>query len=788
MKNMRIKALVLATTMLLSTVVSVGATDYSETFSDMPDASYWSAEALTAAIDNGLIQGNDGQINPEGNLTRAEMATIMNRALSTSRKADVSDFSDVTTSDWYYEEIQKAVFMGAFTGNGNGTMGADSAITREEAFVVLARVILGTTSDYSSLEQFTDEDEISEWAKSSLAFMVENGYVNGADGELNPQDNITREEFAQVMMNVVSVYSDESVIEDTVIDGNIVLTNEDITLTNVTINGDLIIADSVDNGDVYLDNVTINGRLVARGGGSNSIILSLTTVVANGISASKNVKGDEVEQELDDVAPVNIVYQNEEPVDLNVFGNTVATITGIFNTATAVDGTSTTTLKEGTVSESVVIEETATGSDFIIETGVTVSTVDVSAADASISGAGEVLNVVITEDSASVGLTIGGTLIVATIEIAAPEATVTVAESAVVETVKSTETATGSSVTVAGEASVAAVEVAAVEATVTVTETATVETVTKTETATGSSLAVSGTANVATVETYAESSVVEVSESGTIGSTTAYADNVELKSDDTATFTEVVVEGNDVSVNANASNVTVSDSSTGTTSGDTTLESGTTTEVVKPEETTTEDTTTEDTTTEDTTTEDDTTTDDSTSSGGSSSTSYTYYLEINFDKNDGEVSNYLKAKQSGSTATLVSEMISMTDGEMDSFIAVGDDSSYNTILMPILMQYVNDTALVADLQEALLTMLEASDDQDALELVVCEDGVFAADSDVEGIAISITSDSGDLVRLLTTSTTARSVRTDEIVVTFEVYDEYSEVTDVYVLTVSMYRN
>lgn len=99
-------ALVLLIGMTPISAFAASDTTESRGFSDMPNN--WSTEALQHAVDNGLMNGSDGKLNPKGNLTRAEMATIIARAFNAYVEADLSAYSDVGANHWYAEYIGKA--------------------------------------------------------------------------------------------------------------------------------------------------------------------------------------------------------------------------------------------------------------------------------------------------------------------------------------------------------------------------------------------------------------------------------------------------------------------------------------------------------------------------------------------------------------------------------------------------------------------------------------------------------------------------------------------------------
>lgn len=167
-----------------------------EDFTDFPTD--WSAAGLRSAVQNGLLNGSNGQINSSGLLIRAQMAAIVNRAFAARKTADLSVYSDANTSAWYYNDLELAVAMRTFQG-ANGKLNPEAPITREEAFVVLARAFALESGDTSALNNYTDGASVSAWARSSVAALIENGYVNGANGKLNPKTSITRAEFAKVI-------------------------------------------------------------------------------------------------------------------------------------------------------------------------------------------------------------------------------------------------------------------------------------------------------------------------------------------------------------------------------------------------------------------------------------------------------------------------------------------------------------------------------------------------------------------------------------------------------------
>ena len=235
-------------------------------FADMPDN--WATASLQAAVDNGLLTGSGGYIYPDNNMTRAEMATIMARACAASAEADISAFTDVKSDDWFYSSMAKAVAMGAFTGADN-MLNPNDPITRQEAFVVLARVFslnLDKNIDTTILNDYKDGAAVASWAKEAVAAIISNGYVTGADGYLNPESNISRAEFAAVMNRLVSYYVDDSSVSTVPSDGNVMVRVGGITLDGIKSDKMLVLGDGIGKAEVKIINADLSGKVVIRGG------------------------------------------------------------------------------------------------------------------------------------------------------------------------------------------------------------------------------------------------------------------------------------------------------------------------------------------------------------------------------------------------------------------------------------------------------------------------------------------------------------------------------------------
>ena len=277
MKKKRILALFLAAVSCLSLAVSASAagttTRKATDFKDY-DAKAWYAEAVSSAVDNGLLYGKSSAIiDPNGDMTRAEMAAIINRSFGCYKAADISQYKDVAKSKWYYKDVALAVQMGTYNGRSSSSMAPDAPITREEAMTVVARALELDYDSYSKtdLSKFSDRNKISNWALPYVRAMIGADYIHGRTKGLEPLDNITRAEFAQIFANIIGTYIVSKGIYDKDIKGSVLIRTDDVELKNLTVDGDLIIGCGAADGKITLDNVTVKGRLLVWGGGTKAV-------------------------------------------------------------------------------------------------------------------------------------------------------------------------------------------------------------------------------------------------------------------------------------------------------------------------------------------------------------------------------------------------------------------------------------------------------------------------------------------------------------------------------------
>lgn len=257
---------------ILSLVVFMGMLFCSvfAAYVDMPENAQ-EREALNRAVENGLLSGvSENEIAPYAPITRSQMSAILVRAMNAQNKGDISAFTDVSESAWYYDEMSRAVAMGAFKGDGGAKLYPDKDITYQEAFLVLSRVFDLRYENEAELKKFTDCADVASWAKDGVLKIVSGGYYTG--DRLNPNGVINRVEFAKIMDKLVTTYIDAPGTYTSLPKGNILVRCDGVVFDGIgnpdamsAFEGDIIIiGDSVKNTEIK----NADGTNVALRGGS----------------------------------------------------------------------------------------------------------------------------------------------------------------------------------------------------------------------------------------------------------------------------------------------------------------------------------------------------------------------------------------------------------------------------------------------------------------------------------------------------------------------------------------
>lgn len=167
-------------------------------FSDIEG--HWAQDVIEKWSEKGVIEGYEGRFNPDDNITRGDMAIVLDKLMNYSDKSE-NLFSDLEDDAYYADSVLKLNKAGIMFGS-DGEVRPRDFITREEAFVMLDRIYDFEGSSRST--GFEDEGDVSDWAKDAVLAMCENKIINGRDGRINPKLNITRAEIIQLLECILS--------------------------------------------------------------------------------------------------------------------------------------------------------------------------------------------------------------------------------------------------------------------------------------------------------------------------------------------------------------------------------------------------------------------------------------------------------------------------------------------------------------------------------------------------------------------------------------------------------
>lgn len=183
---------------------------HSKTFKDVEN--HWARDSVNEMGSRLVIGGVDeNNFAPDRDITRAEFAAIVGRALGLKAGGTADKFSDVKGNDWFCGAVGAACEYGIVSGYEDGTFKPDQAISREEAMAMIARAmelagmdtnIAGSGVD-AKLAGFKDKDSVNGWAKKSVASCIKYNIVVGSNSVLAPDNNITRAETAAMIMRML---------------------------------------------------------------------------------------------------------------------------------------------------------------------------------------------------------------------------------------------------------------------------------------------------------------------------------------------------------------------------------------------------------------------------------------------------------------------------------------------------------------------------------------------------------------------------------------------------------
>lgn len=170
---------------------------------------HWAKNAIQTFIQLGLVRGySNGKFAPNEEITRGEFVTILSRMIDfTGSSQQTADFNDIS-NHWAKLDIVKLSGAGIVKGYSNGSFLPNQGISREEAVVVISRLIHFDALDKIAANgQFSDLSAVGSYARNEVQATAEVGIVKGKPaGNFDPKGKITRAEAVTMLLNVLRLH------------------------------------------------------------------------------------------------------------------------------------------------------------------------------------------------------------------------------------------------------------------------------------------------------------------------------------------------------------------------------------------------------------------------------------------------------------------------------------------------------------------------------------------------------------------------------------------------------
>lgn len=180
--------------------------------------------AVKNVLSSRLMSGYpDGQFHPEGQLTRAQLASIINKTFKVSERSippevalrDPQMPADVPAGHWAYDDVRTVLKHGVMQGYREGYFHPDHPVSRAEALAIFAQAYgvyqYNDVTVQDILAEYPDAPQVPEWAKKAIATALRHGFVNARPGEqIRPLQPMTRGDMAYALNEyLVRLYETE---------------------------------------------------------------------------------------------------------------------------------------------------------------------------------------------------------------------------------------------------------------------------------------------------------------------------------------------------------------------------------------------------------------------------------------------------------------------------------------------------------------------------------------------------------------------------------------------------
>ncbi|SFB02567.1 S-layer homology domain-containing protein [Cohnella sp. OV330] len=256
-----------------SALMALGQGAYAATSAETIPA--WASAEIQTWQELGLLKGDqNGLVRPNGAVTRAELAAMLNRIYG-YEAGRAASFADVPAQAWYAADIAKVAAAGILQGDAAGNATPLANVTREQAAVMLSRAL--HLSAASSDGAFADEGQIAAWAKDAVHALQEAGYITGTPaGEFQPKKSLTRAEAVKMLNGAMGTLIADGAAHEGVAGGNLTVNKAGSTLSGLNLTGSLYVGPGVGDGEVTIESSNIGGTVYVLGGGARTVVLKDT--------------------------------------------------------------------------------------------------------------------------------------------------------------------------------------------------------------------------------------------------------------------------------------------------------------------------------------------------------------------------------------------------------------------------------------------------------------------------------------------------------------------------------
>lgn len=274
-KNIKKSAFVvmLSAVLLMSSVLvpGFGQVHAVTSFKDVP-TKHWAYSYVVKAVEKGIVSGySDGTFKPDAPVTRAEFTIMLNKALGNTGTTDIG-FKDVGKNQWFADGISKGVAAGFIAGYSDGRFLPNNTITRQEAAVMLARIV-PTYGAYKSLSNYPDGSSVPAWAKEAVIRILGKGYLGTyTDNKIHMADNMTRAQAVKIIIDITE--------KERIISNSQTAIKPDLQLKDMIFSNKITVGTAVGDGSITFENCMILGTLNVEGGGvgTNGVNVNNTRV------------------------------------------------------------------------------------------------------------------------------------------------------------------------------------------------------------------------------------------------------------------------------------------------------------------------------------------------------------------------------------------------------------------------------------------------------------------------------------------------------------------------------